>query len=55
MKPVYLRPCQSATPKEQWDKLTDEEKWEEYLTAVVTIDEIADDNGVFFDRKIINN
>tara|TARA_A100001201_G_scaffold140202_1_gene133049 strand:+ start:526 stop:687 length:162 start_codon:yes stop_codon:yes gene_type:complete len=41
MKPLYLNPDQKETPREQWDKLSEKEKWEEYLQALVTIDELA--------------
>jgi hypothetical protein len=44
MKPLYLKPEQNKTPKEQWDELTEEEKWDEYLTALVTINEITEEN-----------
>ena len=30
------------TLKEQWDKLSESEKWEEYLRAVANIDDLVD-------------
>ena len=41
MESLYLEPNRDQTPREQWDKLSEKEKWEEYLQALVTIDELA--------------
>lgn len=41
MKPLYLKTQQNKTPREQWEDLTEEQKWDEYLTSLVTIDEMA--------------
>ena len=50
MKPLYLNPNLEETPREQWDRLTEKEKWEEYLQALVTIDEL----GAEIEGKSIN-
>jgi hypothetical protein len=51
MKPLYLDPHLEETPREQWDRLTEKEKWEEYLQALVTIDEL----GAEIEGRSINN
>ena len=54
MKPLYLKTQQNKTPREQWEELTEEQKWDEYLTALVTIDEMAEENEAKSSRHINN-
>jgi|TARA_R110000744_G_scaffold180465_2_gene299518 hypothetical protein len=54
MKPLYLKPQHIKTPKDQWDELTEEQKWDKYLTALVTVDEMDRENEAKVSRHINN-
>ena len=58
MKPLYLKPEQNKTPREQWESLNKQEQWEEYLNCLVAIDELGDERDDLYrelNKDYINN